>query len=137
MMVCQAQPYVVDGRKRTTDDPCGTMCSFPDFRAWKEIARFEVARALQTPGISGEVKAELERYGHAINTMDESWISNGNNTRALARMAQQANCLAMGAQKSLPSLDEVSPPLSIGVSLPAWIPIALAVGVGLYLWRKF
>ncbi len=101
-MPCQVQSWNIDGKVRTSDDPCGAFCSFPDFRAWRSAARFEVARALQRQDMQPATRDQLLRWSAEIDAMQEGWLRSQGDTRWLASVAHLAHCVGIQGAPTVP-----------------------------------
>jgi len=93
---CAVSQALVNSHVRTSIDPCGAYCTYPDFRGWRQAARDAVVSVLQgRPDLPPATRQSLGEYLARIDAMTEgSAFSIGDQTRQLAQIHQTASCIA-------------------------------------------
>ena len=138
--VCGASQILAGGRIRTSDNPCGAWCSFPDFRDWKAAARFSVDRALPRTDLPATQLETLRRYAAAIDGMSETMLGVGDAVRKLARIHQSADCAALWdpvrVAPSLPTVAEIDANADNQPSIARTIETVALLAAGAYILSK-
>ena len=137
--VCAVSQELVDGRIRTSDDPCGYYCSRPDFRGWKKGARFQVERALTRTDLPADVLATLRSYASELDASSETFrIAHA--TRRMARIHQAAQCAALwdpgNISPILPTVDEITETTSDIPSITRTIENVAMLAAAAYILSK-
>lgn len=101
-------PPVIDGRGKSSDDPCSLFwCGGTDYDAWKKQSQWNIAQALMRDDLPANVVSQLRQWNQQIETLPRSKVDSGAAVRMMTSIARQAECIALQPVAKLPPLVQV------------------------------
>lgn len=135
---CTDAAVKIDGKFRTTDNPCGVYCSKYDWEQWRRFARTRVVEVMERSSLRPELMNQAKAILAEIEaTTNPSMIDLGSSTTRLATLYRYADCLSTIPPDTdppiIPKKEETTD------KIKDWIVTAGVIGaalLGLYMYQK-